>query len=1005
MPTNIDDSLPVSSYIDIAPNEYVTKYSFNRNFEKLLSNDYWLYEKYGIHSDDELNIQTYNKLRTYDAGEIVFYKIQKSDTKFYMLSSIQGPNTHKPTVRKNLQTNELYVINSDWWVIVGAKDTSKGTSLPKDDADQYVNESRLSFQSNHELETDDPSAHPTGELGLQKSEKVFKSMENIDPDRKKVFYPSYLQSLVADQTILAGYMRKWDNGLLEYDMTFRLGYLSTDQQGLDILSANNFIAEKTPNNFLYFKNAADYSIFNIKSENFSTTPRSKQLNLNDSINAYVGKIEFPEHFKDLNYMVFTSNMKCLETEAYSLHNDIIEDYDARLIIDGLALAGIAKDAAFTRPCTIPNQIVNIKSYALANIEQVENLPVVFNMSPWESNLVNINAYAFFGTGIETIDIPASVRYIGPHAFENCTALTCVNFYVYRNDIHNQVRIDRRAFSSSVKRVNIYYKQKASFGAAQPIVEPSHEDAFLNDIDLYNKIYGNPDYRVWIGFPYDVQVRMYEESATASRLMATKSIDASVDVIDVVENANQQTTQQDTSNVFTIGIADLLAEVPQSSSMKMAKMHLAAPKPAIDINKVFKMSGTVLTGYDASSIDGLIGFNLDTMATKPTSIQTGALHGFTQLTSLTLNSGLTSVYPNAFDTALKSIALKTAASKSYKLSIDIPLDILDINFAEQPTSFALSIANALDNLYILGTAVPSQSISARYIENVNVNSVPIIKEKAFYNISGIGTCTIESQNTQLQAGIFNAILMKDSEENDYYYSTVNALNLVGNRFDIKSGALSGIDIPYLSIDLNGTHISGQALLSSSIDVLTFTNSPEIFSSVFSNACFDNCEILQIGFNVPINDLTSNANKLNTSKASDLKLPNNVLVKGTDGSRFLSANPYSYNDATRYFNYNAANQISSYTNSLTADDIEDLVIPYGATGILDNVFNATAHTELNTKIDIGSIHIPSTVKHIGNNAFKGLSSLYSVASDPGTELTSLGTNVFQACKSLRLVNFKH
>jgi hypothetical protein len=84
------------------------------------------------------------------------------------------------------------------------------------------------------------------------------------------------------------------------------------------LSANNFTAEKTPNNFLYFKNAADYSIFNIKSENFSTTPRSKQLNLNDSINAYVGKIEFPEHFKDLNYMVFTSNMKCLETEAYSL---------------------------------------------------------------------------------------------------------------------------------------------------------------------------------------------------------------------------------------------------------------------------------------------------------------------------------------------------------------------------------------------------------------------------------------------------------------------------------------------------------------------------------------------------------------------------------------------------------------------------------------------------------------------------------------------------------------
>jgi hypothetical protein len=29
----------ISSNIDIAQNEYVTKYSFNRNFEKLISND------------------------------------------------------------------------------------------------------------------------------------------------------------------------------------------------------------------------------------------------------------------------------------------------------------------------------------------------------------------------------------------------------------------------------------------------------------------------------------------------------------------------------------------------------------------------------------------------------------------------------------------------------------------------------------------------------------------------------------------------------------------------------------------------------------------------------------------------------------------------------------------------------------------------------------------------------------------------------------------------------
>ena len=79
-------------------------------------------------------------------------------------------------------------------------------------------------------------------------------------------------------------------------------------------------------------------------------------------------------------------------------------------------------------------------------------------------------------------------------------------------------------------------------------------------------------------------------------------------------------------------------------------------------------------------------------------------------------------------------------------------------------------------------------------------------------------------------------------------------------------------------------------------------------------------------------------------------------------------------------------------MIADGIEDLVIPYGATGIAQNVFNAAQHPELTTEIDIGSIYIPSTVKSIGNNAFKGLNSLNKVASDPGTDLTYFGENSF-------------
>lgn len=75
-------------------------------------------------------------------------------------------------------------------------------------------------------------------------------------------------------------MRKWDNGLLEYDLTFRLGYISSDEAGLDIISANSLDVPHRNNNFMYFKEEHDYKIFNHGGENYVVTPTSKQVNLN-----------------------------------------------------------------------------------------------------------------------------------------------------------------------------------------------------------------------------------------------------------------------------------------------------------------------------------------------------------------------------------------------------------------------------------------------------------------------------------------------------------------------------------------------------------------------------------------------------------------------------------------------------------------------------------------------------------------------------------------------------
>ena len=65
-----------------------------------------------------------------------------------------------------------------------------------------------------------------------------------------------------DSSVYYGYMRKWDNGLLEYDFTFRLGYISSDANGMQLISANNLDVLHKNNNYLYFKTDDDMHMFN-----------------------------------------------------------------------------------------------------------------------------------------------------------------------------------------------------------------------------------------------------------------------------------------------------------------------------------------------------------------------------------------------------------------------------------------------------------------------------------------------------------------------------------------------------------------------------------------------------------------------------------------------------------------------------------------------------------------------------------------------------------------------
>lgn len=93
------------------------------------------------------------------------------------------------------------------------------------------------------------------------------------------------------------------------------------------------------------------------------------------------------------------------------------DEDIKYYLDGTTLRFQAKD--------------DVNNYQMKNYDQ--------NAVPWRStstypytsvdipnNITHISDYAFYGSGLTTADIPASIATIGTFAFGNCTSLTAIN---------------------------------------------------------------------------------------------------------------------------------------------------------------------------------------------------------------------------------------------------------------------------------------------------------------------------------------------------------------------------------------------------------------------------------------------------------------------------------------------------------------------------------------------------------------------------------------------------
>lgn len=328
--------IPNKDNINVAPNEILNTYTINRNFNKLLENDIFLEEMAIKIFQSIVQLNEYSSVINYQKGEYVFFKtiIDDQPRVFLLQSLIDNNYNNEPKLQYDSNNNIFF---GNYWA-------NKFQTLIKID-DEIKKYCRNYFANQLNINHINETNHKYGELSSinDLDNKILKvDFSNIDKNRNTMFFPFETITLEPDNVIKSGFYRKWDNGLIEYDIIFRLGYNGKElYKGVeyDKIECNNLIInsnintvkegdEDYFNNDKYFLSHLDKCIFNLeKSGNFSIINGMKQNNTNQFINTYSATIKFPVTFIDLNYMIFTSEITRQErnkdqTKKYSGSNTI-----------------------------------------------------------------------------------------------------------------------------------------------------------------------------------------------------------------------------------------------------------------------------------------------------------------------------------------------------------------------------------------------------------------------------------------------------------------------------------------------------------------------------------------------------------------------------------------------------------------------------------------------------------------------------------------------------------
>ena len=299
--------------VDESSNEVINRHTINRNFLKLLENDKALDQLMSSQLINQNNIIPYFKGKTYQKNDLIWFKDKNSNGEpmLYILRSLIDNNSNIPT--KSV-IDKIESFEDSCW-----KDEYEYGSIIENSIKSYLSYVfDRNIEANHILNAEyHKFKQLTDSQAYDNTKLLLRDLTNIQADRTINHFPYETIMLKPDNVVQNGYYRKWNCGLLEYDIIFKLGFqgqtIDINDSTYEVIEANNLSSYDEDCQY----SSDDSDIFNQPGTISVQINNTYQIGLNKYCNAYAGMINFSEMFKDNDYMIFSGDIACQERNTKS----------------------------------------------------------------------------------------------------------------------------------------------------------------------------------------------------------------------------------------------------------------------------------------------------------------------------------------------------------------------------------------------------------------------------------------------------------------------------------------------------------------------------------------------------------------------------------------------------------------------------------------------------------------------------------------------------------------